>query len=198
MLSLSLMRRQACLVSSRQPTCGLSRTFDWHDRTCTHCVKPIGAASGQHHSCRKQNGREKKESWGLQVTDISQYGDIAAAQSVLVPAGAKVLDKSTTKVQQPPRNTGTLAGVFQAPPTTVYRYCPVLSVTLQYLSRFAAVPASVSKATPSTGSQLLLGSCWTIAINDNVCNRLVTSPGADHGAQKSIRLNVVYQARLWA
>ncbi|KAL3142585.1 hypothetical protein ABBQ38_002903 [Trebouxia sp. C0009 RCD-2024] len=58
----------------------------------------------------------------LQVTDISQYGDIAAAQSVLVPTGAKVLDKSTTKVQQPPRNTGTLAGVFQAPPTTVYRY----------------------------------------------------------------------------
>lgn len=57
----------------------------------------------------------------LQVTDISQYGDIAAAQSVLVPTGAKVLDKSTTKVQQPPRNTGTLAGVFQAPPTTVYR-----------------------------------------------------------------------------
>lgn len=57
----------------------------------------------------------------LQVTDISQYGDIAAAQSVLVPAGAKVVDKSTTKVQQPPRNTGTLAGVFQAPPTTVYR-----------------------------------------------------------------------------
>ena len=62
------------------------------------------------------------------MTDISQYGDIAAAQSVLVPAGAKVLDKSTTKVQQPPRNTGTLAGVFQAPPTTVYRYCPTFSV----------------------------------------------------------------------
>ena len=57
----------------------------------------------------------------LQVTDISQYGDIAAAQSVLVPAGAKVLDKSTTKVQQPPRNTGTLAGVFKVPPSTVYR-----------------------------------------------------------------------------
>lgn len=58
----------------------------------------------------------------LQVTDISQYGDIATAQAVLVPAGAKVLDKSTTKVQQPPRNTGTLAGVFKVPPTTVYRY----------------------------------------------------------------------------
>ena len=73
-----------------------------------------------------RGGKRKKTTGqlGLQVTDISQYGDIAAAQSVLVPAGAKVLDKSTTKVQQPPRNTGTLAGVFQAPPTTVYRYCP--------------------------------------------------------------------------
>lgn len=58
----------------------------------------------------------------LQVTDISQYGDIAAAQSVLVPPGCKVLDKSTFKVPQPSRNTGTLAGVVKVPPSTIYRY----------------------------------------------------------------------------
>lgn len=58
----------------------------------------------------------------LQVTDISQYGDIAAAQSVLVPPGCKVVDKSTFKIPQPPRNTGTLAGVVKVPPSTIYRY----------------------------------------------------------------------------
>lgn len=103
----------------------------------THIVSnQWGLQSARHHSSREQKGRVKKAKPGLQVTDISQYGDIAAAQSVLVPAGAKVLDKSTTKVQQPPRNTGTLAGVFQAPPTTVYRYCVALSGTLQYLFGF--------------------------------------------------------------
>lgn len=56
------------------------------------------------------------------MTDISQYGDIAAAQSVLVPPGCKVVDKSTFKVPQPPRNTGTLAGVVKVPPSTIYRY----------------------------------------------------------------------------
>lgn len=57
----------------------------------------------------------------MQVTDISQYGDIAAAQSVLVPSGSKVLDKSTARVQQEPRNTGTVAGVVKVPPITIYR-----------------------------------------------------------------------------
>ena len=95
---------------------------------------------------------------GLQVTDISQYGDIAAAQSVLVPAGAKVLDKSTTKVQPPPRNTGTLAGVFQAPPTTVYRYCSTLSVPV-----WACCHSDISvTCVVLTASKLPFVSCWTI------------------------------------
>ena len=58
----------------------------------------------------------------LQVTDISQYGDVAAAQSVLVPSGSKVLDKSTAKVLREPRNTGTVAGIVKVPPITIYRY----------------------------------------------------------------------------
>lgn len=58
----------------------------------------------------------------LQVTDISQYGNIAEAQSVLVPKGCRVVDKSTEKVQKPPRITGTLAGTVNVKPTTIYRY----------------------------------------------------------------------------
>ena len=56
------------------------------------------------------------------MTDISQYGDIAVAQSVLVPPGCRVVDKSTEKVQQPSRNTGTIAGVVKVPPSTIYRW----------------------------------------------------------------------------
>lgn len=41
---------------------------------------------------------------------------------MLVPPGCKVVDKSTFKVPQPPRNTGTLAGVVKVPPSTIYRY----------------------------------------------------------------------------
>ena len=57
----------------------------------------------------------------VQVTDISQYGNIAEAQSVLVPKGCRVVDKSTEKVQKPPRITGTLAGTVKVKPTTIYR-----------------------------------------------------------------------------
>ena len=73
--------------------------------------------------CVSSNSKSRHAN--LQVTDISQYGDIAAAQSVLVPPGCKVVDKSTFKIPQPPRNTGTLAGVVKVPPSTIYRYYKV-------------------------------------------------------------------------
>ena len=108
-----------------------------------------------------------------------------------------MLDKSTTKVQQPPRNTGTLAGVFQAPATTIYRYRPALSVTLRHLSGFW-YHASISNCLQGNffisfpaAACILVDDLNLIAVNDDVCNRQVTSLCADYVAQKSIRLNIV-------
>lgn len=118
------LRLQACLANTctnfyvdYQP-----EFQDWHNHAYMHCVNQSRLQETDTQKSTRKETTNSTGELGLQVTDISQYGDIAAAQSVLVPAGAKVLDKSTSKVQQPPRNTGTLAGVFQAPPTTIYRY----------------------------------------------------------------------------
>ena len=112
-----------------------------------------------HPSLVSQNG-----SGVWQVTDISQYGDIAAAQSVLVPPGCKVLDKSTFKVPQPSRNTGTLAGVVKVPPSTIYRYTQDQYYhSTPYALRLAALPHYLSMLTdlaccvttaPYTGRQV--------------------------------------------
>ena len=59
-----------------------------------------------------------------QLTDISQWGSAEEAARLLLPRGARLLSASATAVPQPPRDTGTLLGVVQPAPSTVYRRAP--------------------------------------------------------------------------
>jgi hypothetical protein len=58
----------------------------------------------------------------LQVTDLSQWGDLATVGGLLLPRGVRVLASATQTVAQPDRDTGTVVGVVPTPPQTVYRY----------------------------------------------------------------------------
>ena len=62
--------------------------------------------------------------WCAQLTDISQWGSAEEAARLLLPRGARLLAASAAVVSQPPRDTGTLVGVVEQAPRTMYRRGP--------------------------------------------------------------------------
>ena len=58
----------------------------------------------------------------LQVTDISQWGDVASVAATLLPRTVTVTRASSEVVELPARDTGTVAGVVAPPPQVVYLY----------------------------------------------------------------------------
>jgi hypothetical protein len=58
----------------------------------------------------------------LMVSDISQWGDAAAVGALLLPRGVTVTRAATERVELPPRDTGSIAGVVASPPQTAYLY----------------------------------------------------------------------------
>ena len=58
----------------------------------------------------------------MQLSDIGQWGDAAAVAGLLLPRGTRVLASAVDTTQLPPRDTGTLVGVVQPPPQTLYRH----------------------------------------------------------------------------
>jgi hypothetical protein len=56
-----------------------------------------------------------------QLTDIAQWGSAEDTARLLLPRGARLLSAAAAAVPQPPRDTGTPAGLVQPPPCTVYR-----------------------------------------------------------------------------
>ena len=66
--------------------------------------------------------------WPAQLTDISQWGSAEEAARLLLPRGARLLAASAAVVSQPPRDTGTLVGVVEQAPRTIYRRGPWLMV----------------------------------------------------------------------
>lgn len=63
----------------------------------------------------------------MQVTDVSQFGDVESAKTLFVPRGAYVTSKSVYKAELGSRDTGTIAGVVPLPPQTFYRQAAQLS-----------------------------------------------------------------------
>ena len=67
----------------------------------------------------------------VQINDISQYGDPEEVGSIVLPRasgdgsggnGVKNLSVASRKVSLPPRDTGTVAGLYTPPPKTYYTY----------------------------------------------------------------------------
>jgi len=57
----------------------------------------------------------------MQVTDISQLGDVRSVARLLLPPGATVISATSESVPQPPKDTGTVLGVIERDPVNYYR-----------------------------------------------------------------------------
>lgn len=58
----------------------------------------------------------------MQVTDVSQFGDVSSAKSLFVPRGSRLVGSHLEKTEPGQRDTGTVAGVVPLPPQTFYRH----------------------------------------------------------------------------
>lgn len=58
----------------------------------------------------------------LQITDISQFGNLQEASRLLFPPGTKVFSAADIEFPQPAKDTGTLLGKIEREPVHVYRY----------------------------------------------------------------------------
>lgn len=56
-----------------------------------------------------------------QITDISQLGSIGDVAKLILPQEVQVLAAGEVTIPQQPRDTGTVRGVVNTPPQTIYR-----------------------------------------------------------------------------
>jgi hypothetical protein len=94
--------------------------------------KPIRAdvvsrnpSSGAKITVVRSQAAKLKQSF-YQVTDVSQLGSPKEVIDVLLPPTTRILAASTATFPQPPRDTGTVLGVIDRDPVTIYRYEVIL------------------------------------------------------------------------
>ena len=58
----------------------------------------------------------------VQITDISQFGTLAEVAGLVLPRDVVMLSSVTTQLTLPPKDTGTVRGIVERAPQTIYRW----------------------------------------------------------------------------
>ena len=56
-----------------------------------------------------------------QITDISQFGTLEEVAGLVLPRDVVMLSSRTAQVALPPKDTGTVLGIIERVPQTIYR-----------------------------------------------------------------------------
>lgn len=57
----------------------------------------------------------------MQITDISQFGTLDEVAGLVLPRDVVMLASQAVQVALPPKDTGTVLGIIERAPQTIYR-----------------------------------------------------------------------------